>query len=121
MNWPEWLEMEYADIHHALSTVISIHSRRQRLDTMLMRKPHVSLFHLMVDSRRSLTTKPHDKVYAMRSFCSDLKLRGRSEGPLVPDYAQPWQQLYVEAAKYFLEIPLVFYRSEVLDHGGLIN
>jgi hypothetical protein len=72
----------------------------------------------MLDCRSGLTTKAHDKVYAMLSMATDLRLLPDNE-KIQPNYHLSWQEVYVDTAKYFFEHNGV--AAMPLNHAGMLH
>lgn len=106
IDWPLWIDFLYGELEFVTETILSIDGYRYRLIPLEERFSTTSiatpLYAQMVYSRPGLTTKAHDKVYALTGICSDIQPWTPNTGALLkPSYSLSWQEVYVEAAKFF--------------------
>ena len=118
MAWPDWADFRFNEIEPTLVTVSAIENYRIRERHEGNWTPANPLFGHIVQARSSLTEKPHDKVYALSSMASDI-YRDSNEVFLKPNYHLSWQEIYVNAARFFFEQYAIAY--QVLEQAGLIN
>ncbi|KAJ9656000.1 hypothetical protein H2198_005253 [Neophaeococcomyces mojaviensis] len=116
ISFPEWTNFKYNKLENATETILAIQNYRFRIARETESVPATPLFSMMVYARPGLTTKPHDKVYALSSMASDISRGFGHEEFLKPNYNLSWQEVYVNAARMFFS-----YNSQlVLEHAGLI-
>lgn len=121
MNWPEWVTTGFNRIEPTLNTILAINTYRVRESQIRNEESTYTsnpLFAHIVQARSSLTEKPHDKVYAMSSMASDVQ-RNSNEVFLRPNYGLSWQEIYINAAMFFLAQHENAY--QVLEQAGVIH
>lgn len=108
MEWPGWIKFDYRSLEYATETILSINAFRFReafwnaeVDGIYS-VSGTPLYGQIVYSRSGLTTKAHDKIYALTGICSDIEIgEARHVNALIkPDYSLSWQEVYLGAAKF---------------------
>ncbi|KAK5101551.1 hypothetical protein LTR70_000722 [Exophiala xenobiotica] len=124
-EWPEecWQGPSIQHAETAIETILSIDCYRYgRLPPAVRGSTDSAatpLFGQLVYSRSGMTTKAHDKIYALSSMSSDIYSWEQARTTfLKPDYSRSWQEVYVEAARFFFSKSHIAY--QVLENAGMV-